>query len=168
MPCPFLEPETFCHIPSKSLLSSNTTQRLRDRSQQRGGHQGTMGNDMGRTANRMAIGAMANATHFEKKELLRLQASRGFNVCPSAVCASVCSCSPAASPPKLSVRKTTRSLPHLCGSRLRGLHARSMVESVTTTVRVVVEVLIFSLRQYLPSSPRPGPDVDYFLQGRRG
>ncbi|CBJ48386.1 calcium-binding protein [Ectocarpus siliculosus] len=32
-----------------------------------------MGNDMGRSANRMAIGAMANATHFEKKELLRLQ-----------------------------------------------------------------------------------------------
>lgn len=35
----------------------------------------SMGNDMGRSANRMAIGAMANATHFEKKELLTLQAS---------------------------------------------------------------------------------------------
>lgn len=34
-----------------------------------------MGNDMGRSANRMAIGAMANATHFEKKELLLLQVS---------------------------------------------------------------------------------------------
>ena len=37
------------------------------------GSEETMGNDMGRSANRMAIGAMANATHFEKKELLRLQ-----------------------------------------------------------------------------------------------
>lgn len=50
-----------------------------------------MGNDMGRTANRMAIGAMANATHFEKKELLRLQASRGFNVCVSSLCLRVLS-----------------------------------------------------------------------------
>lgn len=30
---------------------------------------------MGRSANRMAIGAMANATQFEKKELLLLQVS---------------------------------------------------------------------------------------------
>lgn len=39
------------------------------------GTEGSMGNDMGRSANRMAVGAMANATHFEKKELLRLQVS---------------------------------------------------------------------------------------------
>lgn len=36
-----------------------------------------MGNEMGRSTNRMAIGAMANATHFEKKELLRLQVTSG-------------------------------------------------------------------------------------------
>lgn len=40
-----------------------------------------MGNDMGRSANRMAIGAMANATHFEKKELLRLQVSPVGRAC---------------------------------------------------------------------------------------
>lgn len=32
-----------------------------------------MGNNMGRSANRMAIAAMANATHFGKDELLRMQ-----------------------------------------------------------------------------------------------
>lgn len=44
-----------------------------------------MGNDMGRSANRMAIGAMANATHFEKKELLRLQVGRWCGWCCTCV-----------------------------------------------------------------------------------